>query len=140
MPRMGGKNAQTTFSEFYLSMKQIPATFCPVLRVLIDWILELSILAPSQLIVMWESGDLGQNALSFVVVALKAETGRDLYFFFAPLLSISGQNWPMQRMRVRSVKILSEFCLSTKPSPATKTAALVIKSNTFHFFITVKQF
>ena len=87
MPRMGGKNAQTTFSEFCLSMKQTPATVCPVLRVLVDWILELYILAPSQLIVMWESGGLGQNALSFVVVALKAETGRDLFFFFAPLFN-----------------------------------------------------
>ena len=68
-------------------MKQTPATVCPVLRVLVDWIRELSILAPSQLIVMWESGGLGQNALSFVVVALKAETGRDLFFFFAPLFN-----------------------------------------------------
>ena len=86
---MGGKNAQTTFSEFCLSMKQTPATLCPALRVLIDWILELSILAPSQLIVMWESGGLGQNAPSFVVVALKAETGCDLFFFFARTPSLN---------------------------------------------------
>ena len=85
MPRMGGKNAQTTFSEFYLSMKQIPATLCLVLRVLIDWILNFSIIINFlQLTALWVNGEPGQAAQQLAEVETRTEPGRSDHVLLKP--------------------------------------------------------
>ena len=85
MPRMGGKNAQTTFSEFCLSMKQIPATLCPVLRVLIGSILDFSIIFNVlQLTVLWVNGVLGQAAQQLAEVETRTEPGRSDHVLLKP--------------------------------------------------------
>ena len=85
MPRMGGKNAQTTFSEFYLSMKQTPATLCPVLRVLIDWILNFSIIINFlQLTALWVNGEPGQAAQQLAEVETRTEPGRSDHVLLKP--------------------------------------------------------
>ena len=82
MPRMGGKNAQTTFSEFCLSMKQTPATLCLALRVLIDLILNFSIIFNVlQLTALWVNGEPGQAAQQLAEVETRTEPGRCMLYW-----------------------------------------------------------
>ena len=63
-------------------MKQTPATLSPALRVLIDWILNFSIIINFlQLTALWVNGEPGQAAQQLAEVETRTEPGRCMLYW-----------------------------------------------------------